>query len=298
MKKHIKYLFVTVLIGVIGLFSCAPEEYSFGDLITPTELSLNTTVSGQDATTPGGDGSGKVTISTSAKNAITYKIDFGDGTIKMVPSGSIEYKYSTPGYGEYTITVTAVGTGGVTSVISTNVKVFVSFQIPVNIFNYLTGGSSKVWQTDAGAVGHVGVGQPDYFWSNYYSAEPNTRNPFLYDDEITFAAKEGNIEMTVDNKGLSSLIAAATNFYGFSGPDGGYPLDTEGTKTLAFSDATSGSTSDISTQIQFTVPGNGIINFGTGGNTYEILEITENTMTLRNIGSDGLAWYQKLKVKK
>ncbi len=46
------------------------------------------------------------------------------------------------------------------------------------------------------------------------------------------------------------------------------------------------------------MPGNGIINFGTGGNTYEILEITENTMTLRNIGSDGLAWYQKLKVKK
>ena len=39
-------------------------------------------------------------------------------------------------------------------------------------------------------------------------------------------------------------------------------------------DATSASTPANSTRIQFTVPGNGIINFGTGGTTYEILSIT------------------------
>lgn len=61
--------------------------------------------------------------------------------------------------------------------------------------------------------------------------------------------------------------------------------------------ATSGSTSDISTKIQFLVQGNGLINFGTGGNTYEILSITHTNIHLRNIGIDGNAWYQKLIVK-
>ena len=62
-------------------------------------------------------------------------------------------------------------------------------------------------------------------------------------------------------------------------------------------DATSGSTSAVSTMIQFMVPGNGIINFGTGGTTYEILSITDNSIHLRNIGIDGNSWYQKLKRK-
>jgi hypothetical protein len=66
---------------------------------------------------------------------------------------------------------------------------------------------------------------------------------------------------------------------------------------LAFMDATSGSTAAVSTRIQFTVPGNGIINFGTGGTTYEILSASGTSLHLRNIGTDGNSWYQKLKVK-
>ena len=62
-------------------------------------------------------------------------------------------------------------------------------------------------------------------------------------------------------------------------------------------DAASTSTSAVSLRIQFEVPGNGIINFGTGGTTYEILSISATNMNIRNIGADGNAWYQKLKVK-
>jgi hypothetical protein len=49
--------------------------------------------------------------------------------------------------------------------------------------------------------------------------------------------------------------------------------------------------------IQFEVPGNGIINFGTGGKVYEILSITATQVHIRNIGVDGNSWYQKLKNK-
>ena len=103
--------------------------------------------------------------------------------------------------------------------------------------------------------------------------------------------------MSINNKGASFSIGAASAFYGFGGGDACYAMSTGGNKQLAFMDATSASTTANSTRIQFTVPGNGIINFGTGGVTYEILSFTPTTIHLRNIGIDGNSWYQKLKVK-
>ena len=97
--------------------------------------------------------------------------------------------------------------------------------------------------------------------------------------------------------GQSFVIGAATSFYGQSGGDGCYGIALNGARQLTFMNATSGSTTANSTGIQFMVPGNGLLNFGTGGNTYEILSISSTTISLRNIGIDGNAWYQKLKVK-
>lgn len=299
MKKYMKMLGAVLVIASISISSCKKTEYSFGEIKTPSGLTLATEVIGATTANPGGTGSGLVTLNVSSANAITYKVDFGDGTVLLSPSGVINYKYGIPGTFDYTITASAIGTGGVTSVISKKVKVYVAFETPANIVSGLTGGTSKVWVTDKEALGHVGVAvDPTLFFSKDYSATPNSRLPELYDDEITFTVDaNNNISMTVDNKGATSMTAGSTAFYGFSGPDGAYPLDPGGTKKLIFSNATSGSTADVSTQIQFYVPGNGIVNFGTGGNTYEILSITDTEMTLRNIGADGLAWFQKLKVK-
>ena len=114
-----------ILMLLIGLSSCQKEEYTFGSLTSPSGLTLNTTVVGVDAANPNGNGTGVVNINTAATSAITYKIDFGDGKVQMVPSGIISYKYTMPGINEYTITVTAVGTGGITTVVSKKIKVFV-----------------------------------------------------------------------------------------------------------------------------------------------------------------------------
>ena len=152
--------------------------------------------------------------------------------------------------------------------------------------------------TDNGAPGHFGVGAADSFFPNYYAAGPNTREACAYDDEITFSKDANNrIFMSVNNKGQSFSIGAASAFYGFGGADACFNIIAGGTKQLAFMDATTASTPANSTRIQFTVPGNGIINFGTGGTTYEILSISPTNMHLRNIGADGNSWYQKLKVK-
>lgn len=288
-----------ILLCVLGISSCEKAEYSFGDLTAPSDLSLVANVAGLDNANPNGNGTGNVAIATSASNAITYKIDFGNGDIKMVPSGTINYKYSTPGVNDYTITVSAIGRGGVISNISKKITVFVSFEIPSQILQNLTGGSSKVWIVDKEVSGHFGVGQPDLFWSNWYSAGPNERDgQGIYDDEVTFEKDANNqVAINVQNNGDTWLIGEAVSYYGYSGGADKYPLVTTGSRKLIFMDANSGSNSDISTQIQFTVPGNGIVSVGVGGATYEILELTETTMYLRTINFLGVAWYQKFKVK-
>jgi hypothetical protein len=296
-KKIIK-VYVLIITMVAIAIGCKKDKYSFGELKAPTDLSLTTSVAGADATNPNGDGSGKVTITATSKNALTYNIDFGDGISSVVPSGTLQYKFNTPGTKTYTITVNAIGTGGAISTMSKTVTVFVAFQIPAALITTFTGGTSKVWVTDKSSNGHFGVGPNDQFFPIWYEAAPNTREACAYDDEITFALGANNtISMTIANKGTSFSIGAATGFYGFSGADGCYAINTGGTKQLAFMDATSTSTPAQSSRIQFTVPGNGIINFGTGGTTYEIISYTTNKLFLRNIGADGNAWYQRLIVK-
>jgi len=287
---------LAILFTVAAFSACKKAEYSIGDIIAPTNLVLNTNVVGTDVANPFGNGTGKVDIVIKADNAITYKIDFGDGNApQMVPSGVITYKYGAPGTAEYNITINAIGTAGAMSTITKKVKVFVNFTIPANILSNLTGGTSKVWQTDHDAPGHFGVGPNNEFAPIWYAASPNSREACAYDDDITFSKDANdNVFMSIDNKGASFSIGAATAFYGVSGGDGCYGISTGGNRRLTFMDATSGSTSAQSTRIQFTVPGNGIINFGTGGTTYEILSISATQVSLRNIGADGNSWYQKL----
>jgi hypothetical protein len=291
-----KSMLLALLITVFAFTACKKAEYTIGDIVAPSNLTLTTTVVGTDAANPFGNGTGKVDINIKADNALTYKIDFGDGTApQVVPTGIIQYRYGNPGTSTFTITINAIGTAGAISTISKQVKVFVNFTIPANILSGLTNGTSKVWQTDHDAPGHFGVGAASEFFANYYAATPNSREACAYDDDITFSKDANdNVFMSIDNKGASFSIGAATTFYGFGGGDGCYAINTGGNKKLIFMDATTSSTPAQSTRIQFTVPGNGIINFGTGGTTYEILSISATQIHLRNIGADGNSWYQKL----
>jgi len=295
-----KLNFILLLLAgiIISFSSCKKTSYSFGEITAPIGLTLTTTIAGVDATNPNGNGTGNVDILVTSKGALTYNIDFGDGITKVVPGGSLTYKYANPGINDYTITVNAIGTGGSISTISKRIRVFVAFQIPPVILSALTGGSSKVWVTDRDAPGHFGVGPAAEFAPIWYSATPNSREACAYDDEITFSKNANDqVFMNINNKGASFSIGASSAFYGFSGGDNCFSINTGGNKQLIFQNATSNSTPAQSTRIQFTVPGNGIINFGTGGTVYEILEITPTTLHLRNIGNDGNSWYQKLKMK-
>ena len=79
MKNNLKYIVAVLFITTIGFVSCKKTEYSFGNIKTPTGLTLTTAVVGVDATNPNGNGTGSVTITAKATDALTYNIDFGDG---------------------------------------------------------------------------------------------------------------------------------------------------------------------------------------------------------------------------
>jgi len=299
MKNKFKLLGLFSLLVIIGFTSCQKEEYSFGSMKTPTALVLTTTVAGVDNANPAGNGTGLVTINVKATDALTYKVDFGDGNTEMVPSGVITYKYTSPGTSDYNITVNAIGTGGIISNTSKKITVFVAFTIPTAILQNLTGGSSKIWMCDKAADAHFGVGPSDAFAPIWYAAGPNSRAADgFYDDEVTFSKDaNNNVSMDLDNKGTTFVLGAAVSYYGLSGPEAQYPIATKGVKRLSFMDATSASTAANSTRIQFMVPGNGLVLIGMGSNKYEILALTATTMILRTIGADGNSWYEKLKVK-
>jgi hypothetical protein len=299
MKNKFKLLGLFSLLVIIGFTSCQKEEYSFGSMKTPTALVLTTTVVGVDNANPSGNGTGLVTINVKATDALTYKVDFGDGNTEMVPSGVITYKYTSPGTSDYNITVNAIGTGGIISNTSKKITVYVAFTIPTAILQNLTGGSSKIWMCDKAADAHFGVGPSDAFAPIWYAAGPNSRAADgFYDDEVTFSKDvNNNVSMDLDNKGTTFVLGAAVSYYGLSGPEAQYPIATKGVKRLSFMDATSSSTAANSTRIQFMVPGNGLVLIGMGSNKYEILALTSTTMILRTIGADGNSWYEKLKVK-
>jgi len=299
MTTKIKLIIFIFLATVIGLSACKKTEYSLGELVTPSTPALDIIVAGTDVENPGGNGTGSVTVTTSATNVITYRIDFGDDKFLIVPNGTTTYKYTNPGTSDYTVTATAIGTGGLTSSTSKTIKVFVAFTIPPFILDALTGGSSKTWMINKTETGYFGVGPAAEFRAraDWWLASPTdmTKSP-AFDDEVTFSKDElDNVSMMVDNKGLTYMKDFSTTFYGFpKGPDAGYALVTEDTKKLAFMDATSASTPEVSTRIQFVVPGNGIIIWGAGATEYEILEASPTKIQFRNIGLDGNAWYQVL----
>ncbi len=299
MKNTIKIFSLFSLLIILGLTSCQKEEYKFGNMKTPSSLVLTTTVAGVDNANPAGNGTGAVVINVTAVDAITYKIDFGDGNTQMVPTGVVNYKYTNPGTSTYNVTVTAIGTGGIVSVISKTITVYVAFNIPSDILQNVTGGSTKTWVCDKNADGHFGVGPNDGFSPIWYAAGANSRaSDGFYDDEITFSKDaNNNVSINLDNKGATFVLGAALSYYGLTGAEGQFPIANQGVKRLAFMNATSASTSANSTRIQFMVPGNGLVMVGMGSATYEILALTATTMTLRTIGADGNSWYQKLKVK-
>ena len=124
MKKNINYILLFAIVLSIAISACKKTEYTFGNIVTPSNVVITTTIQGS-ATNPTGDGSGNITVSVTATNALAYKIYFGTGDSVLTSTGKATYKYTTLDTNTYTISVNAIGTGGATSTASKQIKGFV-----------------------------------------------------------------------------------------------------------------------------------------------------------------------------
>lgn len=113
--KSLSYLLFLILISS----TCKKAVTDNGTTaIAPTNLTITANVNVS--------GNGAVDFTAAADNAVSYVFEFGNGDIKTVASGTINYQYTSPGTNTYTVTVTATANSGLTLKKSIQVTVTVS----------------------------------------------------------------------------------------------------------------------------------------------------------------------------
>jgi hypothetical protein len=288
---------------------CKKKEYSMGSLTAPTDVTINATIKGVDATHPNGDGSGDVDFALTGKNVLSYKIDYNaaDGiSLEFLPTGKATKKYTSIGLNTYRVTVVAYGPGGSSTTITKDIQVRSDFTPDPNIVANLTGGSSKTWKVNKNIAAHFGVGP----WSatsvtpEWWAAAPDEKvsccNCF-YTATYTFTKGAGNTySLTV-----ASPDGAFTKTGSLAGGLPGIPASGGeacytyggGTSSFSFVPSSSGiSASTPSTKTAILLGGNNTyIGYGALLKEYEILKITATSLELRVQGTEtGNAWYLKL----
>jgi len=303
MMKKISQYILAALTGLLLITSgCQKDSYEMGELVAPSNVSISYNIVGADAENPNGDGSGMVEFTANADNAITYSFDFGDGKDKQISAdGKVTHLFSVNGTVAYNVTVYAVGTGGITSSKSTQLEVYSSFSDD-EAAEFLTGGSTKSWYWAADQVGHLGLGpndqkyeNGDHTWPAWYQAAPWEKSESsLYQCEFVFTMDNGNITFEQKNPTGEAFIQGIYAEELGLGEEGSHPFDIEGVKNVSFSPSASIATVDgqyRGTTINFS--GGGFMGFYAGSSQYEIMEITENILTVRVVQANEplFAWY-------
>jgi hypothetical protein len=307
--KHLKYFFYSLIL-LTALNSCKKDEYNMGVLTAPTDIVINTTIVGQDATHPDGDGSGDVIISLSGKNVLSYKIDYNanDGIqMDFLSKPTVTKKYTSLGVNTYRITVVAYGAGASATTVTKDIKLRSDFTPDPEIVTDLTGTGSKSWSVNKDVPGHMGVGPwstssvtPEW-WAAAVNEKVSCCNCF-YSATFTFAKNsDGTYKLTVASPdgAFTKTGALAGGLPGIpaSGDEGCYTYG-GGTSSFSFVPSSSGidaATPSTKTAIQLS-GNNTYIGYGAVLKEYEILAISETSLYLRVQGTEtGNAWYLKLK---
>ena len=307
--KHLKYFFYSLIL-LTALNSCKKDEYNMGVLTAPTDIVINTTIVGQDATHPDGDGSGDVIISLSGKNVLSYKIDYNatDGIqMDFLSKPTVTKKYTSLGINTYRITVVAYGAGASATTVTKDIKLRSDFTPDPEIVTDLTGTGSKSWSVNKDVPGHMGVGPwsttsvtPEW-WAAGVNEKVSCCNCF-YSATFTFAKNsDGTYKLTVSSPdgAFTKTGALAGGLPGIpaSGDEGCYTYG-GGISSFSFVPSSSGidaATPSTKTAIQLS-GNNTYIGYGAVLKEYEILSISETSLYLRVQGTEtGNAWYLKLK---
>ena len=293
------YKIITCCFLFLITIGCQEDDNTLSTIDVPQNLTIETSVTD--------DGSGMVTFTASADNAITYKYVFTDGTSEVAPNGTYVKRFTKTGLNTYLVTVLAYGKGGVSSSSLVEVTVRSDFSDPEAV-QFLTGGSSKTWFWAANELGHLGVGEntgnkaANYF-GNYYQAAPFEKaadgsSSCLYEDQLVFSLNGETLQYELRNGGQTFFNASYEGVAGGSqGSDFCYDYDTSGVSTVNLAPSESVvAANDIPSQTRGTVmnfTNNNFMGYYVGASSYEILSLTDDRMVVRVVQANNttLAWY-------
>jgi PKD repeat protein len=232
---------------------------------------------------------------SSSNQKILCMWDLGNGTKMEGNNVTATYPYA----GVYNVKLTVFASGGSRSTTQQITIAEDDLTLLNNpIYNNLTGGTSgpgfKVWYIDSSSNGHFGVG-PDpesaqgpvpEWWSAGANEKPGTG---LYNDRYVFYLNGFKFDMQtngdayVHNSLAGTFPGSFLNLTDFTAP---YTDQLNNSWLLTEGEL---NTIAISSNKAF-------IGMYTGVNTYRIVDLTENTMTLQyKHHSGGLHWYVRLK---
>ncbi len=315
MKAYFKYLACFLVVAAI---SCQEDDVEFGPIVTPSNLTVDFDREGEDAMNPTGDGTGIVMFDASAKNALNYTFDFGDGRTGTSRTGQIEHRFVQLGVITYNVTVTATGTGGVATTRTILVDVLSTFD-DAEAKQFLTGGTSKTWYWAVAENAHWGVGPaspalipgqsdaayytPAFFGVPAFGRYCDDLTECFYDDRMIFTMDGNDVIFELDNMGETYFHNTYLTQFGGPSADNSNNSD----ECLSFTAPASGAITflptidevvpeDISRKTSISLPNDNFMSWYVGASEYEILEITDSRMVLRCIQANdpALAWYHVL----
>lgn len=195
--NKIKKIYIVLFSLAAILTGCQEDDYSFGQIIAPSNIQITAEIVGADANNPNGDGSGEVNFKASADNAVSYKYVF-NGAETVALSGETSIIFSTLGLNTYTVTVVASGTAGVSSSKSIQVDVLSTYSPPNDLKSKLFGFdpanptalTSRTWKIQSAKPGHFGLGPVGGTTpTEWYGAGPDEKVGLgMYDDRYIFSS--------------------------------------------------------------------------------------------------------------
>ena len=280
-------IYITALIALFTFSNCDSNEYEFGEIVTPTNITITTDIVGKDANNPYGDGSGVVNFKVTSDNAVSYKFVYNNFEFVSL-SGEQTISFSDVGVNTYTVTVLAAGTAGVISSKTIQLEVFANYTPPADLLQKLYGNGSKTWRIKAEGDNHFGLGSVGGPPVEFYGAAPDDKaDSGMYDDRYVFSEDGTFTHLTGGT--IFGRVGLIDELGSGSGNVNGADLE-----NFNYSDYTENWRITAPGGIEtLTLTGVGFIGYYVANHTYQIYDRSlPNEMTLRiTDGNNEFDWW-------
>ncbi|MCH2451060.1 MAG: PKD domain-containing protein [Gracilimonas sp.] len=287
MKTLIQIRWLVAALLLIGLGACEPQISSDPSL-DPAPTSDNVTFEFE----PDGDNANVIHFTNTSES---FKAIWNLGNGQTAEGDKVIGEY--PLKGEYTVTLTIFTASG-QAMNTTTITIDETNPLMLDDpnLNMLTGGAGnldgKTWVIDSTQAAHMGVGPTTSYFPEWWAAPPEAKTGSgLYNDRYTFKLDGFTYEM--ETNGDVFLNAAYDDeFENTTIPPDGADLMAPWT---APDDQTFNLIEEGDGDLFLKVSDPAFIGFYAGTQTYQVLELTENLLSIRyEDPRNGIVWYHRL----